>query len=172
MSEHLLSYNERQNRKLAMAWYERIDETVHSTRPVGETNYDEECLNSVNFYWQMADVMLQELIFAPPRKNWTRCCLSTKRQNWNWTTWPHLWRLMTRMNNETTLKVNVKLNLEDAEEQIRIMKNEFDKLKRMASELQETLDKVSIALLRETFDKMSLTVDKLDDDDGGDANAE
>lgn len=64
------------------------------------------------------------------------------------------------MNNETTLKVNVKLNLEDAEEQIRIMKNEFDKLKRMASELQETLD------------KMSLTVDKLDDDDGGDANAE
>ncbi len=76
------------------------------------------------------------------------------------------------MNNETTLKVNVKLNLEDAEEQIRIMKNEFDKLKRMASELQETLDKVSIALLRETFDKMSLTVDKLDDDDGGDANAE
>lgn len=76
------------------------------------------------------------------------------------------------MNNETTLKVNVKLNLEDADEQIRIMKNEFDKLKRMASELQETLDKVSIALLRETFDKMSLTVDKLDDDDGGDANAE
>lgn len=64
------------------------------------------------------------------------------------------------MNNETTLKVNVKLNLEDAEEQIRIMKNEFDKLKRMASELQETLD------------KMSLTVDKLDDDDGGDASAE
>lgn len=76
------------------------------------------------------------------------------------------------MNNETTLKVNVKLNLEDAEEQIRIMKNEFDKLKRMASELQETLDKVSIALLWETFDKMSLTVDKLDDDDGGDASAE
>lgn len=76
------------------------------------------------------------------------------------------------MSNETTLKVNVKLNLEDAEEQIRIMKNEFDKLKRMASELQETLDKVSIALLRETFDKMSLTVDKLDDDDGGDASAE
>lgn len=76
------------------------------------------------------------------------------------------------MNNETTLKVNVKINLEDAEEQIRIMKNEFDKLKRMASELQETLDKVSIALLRETFDKMSLTVDKLDDDDGGDASAE
>ena len=64
------------------------------------------------------------------------------------------------MNNETTLKVNVKLNLEDAEEQIRIMKNEFDKLKRMASELQETLDKVS------------LTFDKLNDDDGGDANAE
>ena len=64
------------------------------------------------------------------------------------------------MNNETTLKVNVKLNLEDVEEQIRIMKNEFDKLKRMASELQETLDKVS------------LTFDKLDDDDGGDANAE
>lgn len=64
------------------------------------------------------------------------------------------------MNNETTLKVNVKLNLEDAKEQIRIMKNEFDKLKRMASELQETLDKVS------------LTFDKLDDDDGGDANAE
>lgn len=32
MSEHLLSYNERQNCKLAMAWYERIDETVHSTR--------------------------------------------------------------------------------------------------------------------------------------------
>ena len=64
MSEHLLSYNERQNCKLAMAWYERIDETVHSTRPVGETNYDEECLNSVNFYWQMADVMLQELMFA------------------------------------------------------------------------------------------------------------
>lgn len=64
------------------------------------------------------------------------------------------------MNNETTLKVNVKLKLEDAKEQIRIMKNEFDKLKRMASELQET------------FDKMSITVDKLDDDDGGDANAE
>ena len=64
MSEHLLSYNERQNCKLAMAWYERIDETVQSTRPVGETNYDEECLNSVNFYWQMADVMLQELMFA------------------------------------------------------------------------------------------------------------
>lgn len=64
MNEHLLSYNERQNCKLAMAWYERIDETVHSTRPVGETNYDEECLNSVNFYWQMADVMLQELMFA------------------------------------------------------------------------------------------------------------
>lgn len=64
MSEHLLSYNERQNCKLAMAWYERIDETVPSTRPVGETNYDEECLNSVNFYWQMADVMLQELMFA------------------------------------------------------------------------------------------------------------
>lgn len=64
------------------------------------------------------------------------------------------------MNNETTLKVNVELNLEDAKEQIRITKNEFDKLKRMASELQETLDKVS------------LTFDKLDDDDGGDANAE
>lgn len=64
MSEHLLSYNERQNCKLAMAWYERINETVHSTQPVGETNYDEECLNSVNFYWQMADVMLQELMFA------------------------------------------------------------------------------------------------------------
>lgn len=40
------------------------------------------------------------------------------------------------------------------------MKNEFDKLKRMASALQETLDKVS------------LTFDKLDDDDGGDVNAE
>ena len=64
------------------------------------------------------------------------------------------------MSNETTLKVNVKLNLEDAEEQIRIMKSEFDKLKRMASALQETLDKVS------------LTFDRLDDDDGGDANAE
>ncbi len=64
MSEHLLSYNERQNCKLAMAWYERINEIVHSTRPVGETNYDEECLNSVNFYWQMADLMLQELMFA------------------------------------------------------------------------------------------------------------
>jgi len=64
MSEHLLSYNERQNCKLAMAWYERIDETVHSARPVGETNYDEECLNAVNFYWQMADLMLQELMFA------------------------------------------------------------------------------------------------------------
>ena len=64
------------------------------------------------------------------------------------------------MNNETTLKVNVKLNLKDAEEQIRIMKSEFDKLKRMASALQETLDKVSF------------TFDKLDDDDGGDANAE
>ena len=64
------------------------------------------------------------------------------------------------MNNETTLKVNVKLNLGDAEEQIRIMKNEFDKLKRMASALQETLDKVY------------LTFDKLDDDDGGDASAE
>lgn len=63
------------------------------------------------------------------------------------------------MSNETTL-MNVKHNLEDAEEQIRIMKNEFDKLKRMASALQETLDKVS------------LTFDKLDDDDGGDANAE
>lgn len=64
------------------------------------------------------------------------------------------------MSNETTLKVNVKPNLEDAEEQIRIMKNEFDKLKRMASALQETLDKVS------------LTFDELDDDDGGDTNAE
>ena len=64
MSEHLLSYNERQNRKLAMAWYERIDETVQSTRPIGETNYDEECLNSVNFYWQMADLMLQELMLT------------------------------------------------------------------------------------------------------------
>lgn len=64
MSKHLLSYNERQNCKLAMAWYERIDETVHSTRPVGETNYDEECLNAVNFYWQMADLMLQELMLA------------------------------------------------------------------------------------------------------------
>ena len=63
------------------------------------------------------------------------------------------------MSNKTTL-MNVKHNLEDAEEQIRIMKNEFDKLKRMASALQETLDKVS------------LTFDKLDDDDGGDANAE
>lgn len=64
MSKRLLSYNERQNCKLAEAWYERIDENVHSTRPVGETNYDEECLNAVNFYWQMADVMLQELMFA------------------------------------------------------------------------------------------------------------
>lgn len=64
MSEHLLSYNERQNFKLAQAWYERIDEIVHSTRPVGDTNYDEECLNSVNFYWQMVDMMLQELMFA------------------------------------------------------------------------------------------------------------
>ena len=64
MSEHLLSYNERQSCKLAMAWYERIDEVVHSTRPVGETNYDEECLNSVNFYWQMIDVMLQELMLT------------------------------------------------------------------------------------------------------------
>ena len=64
------------------------------------------------------------------------------------------------MNNETTLKIKVKLNLEDAEEQIRIMKSEFDKLKRMASALQETLDKVS------------LTFDRLDDDDGGNANAE
>ena len=64
MSEHLLSYNERQSCKLAMAWYERIDENVHSTRPVGETNYDEECLNSVNFYWQMVDVMLQELMLT------------------------------------------------------------------------------------------------------------
>lgn len=64
MSEHILSYNERQNCKLAQAWYEHIDDTVHSTRPVGETNYDEECLNSVNFYWQMADVMLQELMFT------------------------------------------------------------------------------------------------------------
>lgn len=64
------------------------------------------------------------------------------------------------MNNETTLKIKVKLNLEDAEEQIRIMKSEFDKLKRMASALQETLDKVS------------LTFDRLDDDDGDDANAE
>lgn len=64
MSEHLLSYNERQNCKLAQAWYDRIDETVQSTRPVGETNYDEECLNSVNFYWQMADLMLQELMFT------------------------------------------------------------------------------------------------------------
>ena len=64
MSEHLLSYNERQNFKLAQAWYERIDEIVHSTRPVGETNYDKECLNSVNFYWQMIDVMLQELMLT------------------------------------------------------------------------------------------------------------
>lgn len=68
------------------------------------------------------------------------------------------------MNNETTLKVNVKLKLKDAEEQIRIMKNEFDKLKHMASELQETLDKVSF-----TFDKLD---DLDDDDDGGNANAE
>lgn len=57
------------------------------------------------------------------------------------------------MSNKTTL-MNVKHNLKDAEEQIQIMKNEFDKLKRMASALQETLDKVS------------LTFDKLDDDDG------
>lgn len=64
MSEHLLSYNERQSFKLAQAWYERIDEIVHSTRPVGETNYDEECLNSVNFYWQMVDMMLQELMLT------------------------------------------------------------------------------------------------------------
>ena len=64
------------------------------------------------------------------------------------------------MSNETTLKVNVKLNLEDVEEQIRIMNNEFDKLKRLESALQEILDKVS------------LTFDKLDDDDGGDVNAE
>lgn len=64
MSKRLLSYNERQNCKLAQAWYERIDETVQSTRPVGETNYDEECLNSVNFYWQMVDVMLQELMLT------------------------------------------------------------------------------------------------------------
>lgn len=64
MSKRLLSYNERQNCKLAEAWYERIDEIVHSTRPVGETNYDEECLNSVNFYWQIVDMMLQELMFA------------------------------------------------------------------------------------------------------------
>lgn len=64
MSEHVLSYNERQSCKLAMAWYERIDEIVHSTRPVGETNYDEECLNSVNFYWQMVDMMLQELMLT------------------------------------------------------------------------------------------------------------
>ena len=74
------------------------------------------------------------------------------------------------MNNETTLKVNVKLKLKDAEEQIRIMKNEFDKLKHMASELQETLD----SELQETLDKVSFTFDKLDDDydDGGNANAE
>lgn len=64
MSKHLLSYNERQNFKLAQAWYERIDEIVHSTRPVGETNYDEECLNSVDFYWQMVDMMLQELMLT------------------------------------------------------------------------------------------------------------
>lgn len=64
MSEHLLSYNERQNFKLAQAWYERIDEIVHSTRPVGDTNYDEECLNSVDFYWQMVDMMLQELMLT------------------------------------------------------------------------------------------------------------
>lgn len=64
MSEHLLSYNERQNFKLAQAWYARIDEIVHSTRPVGDTNYDEECLNSVNFYWQMVDMMLQELMLT------------------------------------------------------------------------------------------------------------
>lgn len=67
------------------------------------------------------------------------------------------------MSNETTLKVKVKLNLEDADEQIRIMKNEFDKLKRMASALQETLDKVSF-----TFDKLD---DDDDDDDGGNASA-
>lgn len=63
------------------------------------------------------------------------------------------------MSNKITL-MNVKHNLKDADEQIRIMKNEFDKLKRMASALQETLDKAS------------LTFEKLDDDDGGDANAE
>lgn len=64
MSKRLLSYNERQNCKLAEAWYERIDEIVHSTRPVGETNYDKECLNSVNFYWRMIDMMLQELMLT------------------------------------------------------------------------------------------------------------
>lgn len=64
MSEHLPSYNERQNCKLAQAWYERIDDTVHSTRPIGETNYDEACLDAVDFYSQMANVMLRELMFA------------------------------------------------------------------------------------------------------------
>ena len=64
MSEYLLSYNERQNCKLVFGWLDRIEEVTHSVSPVGETNYDEECLNSVNFYWQMADVMMKELMFA------------------------------------------------------------------------------------------------------------
>lgn len=64
MSEYLLSYNERQNCKLVTDWYDRITKVTHSTRPFGDTNYDEGCLNSVNFYWQMANVMLQELMFA------------------------------------------------------------------------------------------------------------
>ena len=64
MSEHLLSYKERQNCKLVASWANRIDEVTHSTRPIGETNYDEDCLDAVYFYSQMADVMLQELMFA------------------------------------------------------------------------------------------------------------
>ena len=64
MSEHLLSYNERQNCKLVADWQYRIETVTHSISPVGDTNYDEACLDAADFYWQMADVMLQELMFA------------------------------------------------------------------------------------------------------------
>lgn len=64
MGEHLLSYNERQNCKLVASWANRIDEVTHSTRPIGETNYDEDCLDAVDFYSRMANVMLQELVLA------------------------------------------------------------------------------------------------------------
>lgn len=65
------------------------------------------------------------------------------------------------MNNENTVKVKVKLEgLDDVKKQIEMMTAEFEKLKFMASKLQESLD------------KMSFTFDKLYDDDRGNASAE
>lgn len=64
MSEHLLSYNERQNCELVVSWLNRIEEVTHRVSPVGDTNYDEACFDAANFYWQMAYVMLEELMFA------------------------------------------------------------------------------------------------------------